>query len=152
MKKILIALDNHNNYHLVSSKGHELSTALKAKMILLHVFPDTIATSLDSLSSLYPTVSPVNLEEGLKLAGKLQAESEKFLNEVKSEINDDTAEIYTSEGNVADAILEVADSCKADVIVMGSHSRSDINTLLIGNVTKQVLQHSHLPLFIIPVK
>lgn len=151
MKKILIALDNHSNYHFVSSKGYELSAALKAKTILLHVFPDTITTSLDSFSSLYPTVGAVNLEEGLQLAEKLQEESEKFLNKVKSELNDDTAEIYTSEGNVADAILEVADSCKADIIVMGSHSRSGIDTL-IGNVTKQVLRHSHLPLFIIPVK
>jgi nucleotide-binding universal stress UspA family protein len=152
MKKVLIALDNNNNYHLVSNKGYELASALGAKVVLLHVFPDTITTSLDSFSGLYPTVGPLNLEADLQLAEKLKAASEEFLNEVKSELNDDTAEIYTSEGDAGKAILEIADSCKADVIVLGSHSRSRADTILMGDVTKQVLRHSHLPLFIIPVK
>jgi nucleotide-binding universal stress UspA family protein len=132
MTKVLIALDNHNNYHLVSSKGYDLASELGAKVVLLHVFPDTITTSLDSFSSLYPTVGPLSLEADLQLAEKLKAASEEFLHQVKSELNDDTAEIYAAEGNVATAILETADSCKADVIVMGSHSRSGADTILMG--------------------
>ena len=152
MKKILIALDNHNNYHLISDKGHELAVALKAKVALLHVFPDIITTSPDAFASLYPTLNVVDIEVDLKLAAQLKEESEKFLNKVKKELKDETAEIYTAEGDVANAILEIAARCKAGIIVMGSHSRSGIDKILMGNVTKQVLKHSHLPLFIIPIK
>jgi nucleotide-binding universal stress UspA family protein len=152
MKKVLIALDNHTNYSLVSSKGSELARALGASIALLHVFPDTISTSPDVFSGLYPTIGNMDMEQELKLAELLEEESRKFLNQVKLEINDETAEIYTTEGNVPFAILETAANCKADIIVMGSHSRNGLDTILMGNVAKQVLKHSHMPLFIIPVR
>jgi nucleotide-binding universal stress UspA family protein len=152
MKKILIALDNHSNYHLISSKGSELVRALGASTALLHVFPDTIATSPDAFSALYPTLGTMDIEQDLKLSDQLDEESKRFLNQVKMEISDETAEIYTAEGDVANAILETAANCRADIIVMGSHSRRGIDKILMGNVVKQVLKHSHIPLFIIPVK
>lgn len=152
MKKVLIALDNHSNYTLITSKGSELARALRASIALLHVFPDTLITSPDAFSGLYPTLGTIDIEQKLKLEEQLDAESKRFLKQVKLEINDTTAEIYTAEGDVANAILETASNCKADIIVMGSHSRSGIDKILMGNVAKKVLQHSHLPLFIIPVK
>lgn len=152
MKKVLIALDNHSNYNIISSKGSKLAKGLGASMALLHVFPDTVTTSPDAFSGLYPALGSMDMEQGLKLAEQLDEESKKFLNRVKLEIHEETAEIYTAEGDVAKAILETAAKCKADIIVLGSHSRSGINKLLTGNVTKHVLQHSHTPLFIIPVK
>ena len=152
MKKVLIALDNHSNYNLVSSKGSELARALGASIALLHVFPDTITTSPNAFSGLYPMMGTIDIEQGLKLAEQLDKESRRFLNQVKEEINDKEAEIYTGEGDVANVILETAANCKADIIVMGSHSRSGIDKILMGNVAKQVLKHSHLPLFIVPVK
>ena len=152
MKKVLMALDNHGNYNLISSKGSELARALGASIALLHVFPDTITTNPDAFSGLYPTLSAVYIEADLKLGEQLKEESEKFLNKVKLEINDETAEIYTAEGDVANAILETAANCKADIIVMGSHSRSGIDKILMGNVAKKVLNHTHIPLFLIPLK
>ena len=152
MKKILIALDNHSNYHLISTKGYELAAALTAKVALLHVYPDTIIGSPDAFSALYPTLSSGDIVADLQLSEQLKEESEKFLNKVKGELDDKKIEIFTAEGDVAKAILETAANCKADVIVMGSHSRSGIDKILMGNVAKKVLQHSHLPLFIIPVK
>ena len=152
MNKVLIALDNHSNYHLISSKGSELAKALGASIALVHVFPDTITTSPNAFSGLYPALGAMDMEQGLQLAQQLDAESKGFLNQVKLEINDEAAEIYTSEGDVADAILDTAANCKADIIVMGSHSRSGFDKIFMGNVTKKVVQHSHLPLYIIPLK
>lgn len=152
MEKILIALDNHSNYHLISSKGSELAKALGASVALLHVFPDIITVSPDAFSALYPTIGTMDIIQQLTPAEELEAEGKKFLNKVKEEINDETAEIITREGDIANAILETADSCGANIIVMGSHSRSGIEKILMGNVAKKVIQHSHLPLFIIPVK
>ncbi|MBY0479070.1 MAG: universal stress protein [Chitinophagaceae bacterium] len=152
MKKVLVALDNHSNYNLVSGKGSELARALAASIVLLHVFPDTITTSPNAFSGLYPMMGIIDIEQGLKLAEQLDKESKRFLNQVKDEINDKEAEIYTGEGDIANVILETAANCKVDIIVMGSHSRSGIDKILMGNVAKQVLKHSHLPLFIVPVK
>lgn len=152
MKNILIALDNHSNYDLVSSRGYELAKALGASISLLHVFPDTIITSPDAFSGLYPMMETMDIEQGIKLAERLDKESKSFLNQVKAEMNDAKSEIYTAEGDVADAILDTAKTCKADIIVLGSHSRSGIDKYLLGNVAQKVVKHSHIPMFIVPVK
>ena len=47
------------------------------------------------------------------------------------------------------AILNVADSDKADLIVMGSHGRSGLDKLVMGSVTQRVLQHTHLPVLVV---
>lgn len=93
MKKVLIALDNHSNYNIISSKGSELARALGASIALLHVFPDTINTSPDAFSGLYPTLGTINIEQELQLTLQLDEECKKFLNQVKEEINDKEAEI-----------------------------------------------------------
>lgn len=152
MKKILIALDNHSNYKLISSKGIKLAEALGASVALLHVFPDTITTNPNAFSGLYPTLGAMDMTQGIELAELLNKESKKFLDQVKSKIKNKTAKIYTAEGDVANAILETAANYKADIIVIGSHSRSGIDKILMGNVARQVLKHSNTPLFIIPLK
>ena len=47
------------------------------------------------------------------------------------------------------AILDVALSDKADLIVMGSHGRSGLDKLVMGSVTQRVLQHTHLPVLVV---
>lgn len=44
----------------------------------------------------------------------------------------------TEEGKPVDAIVQLADESKADLIVMGTHGRSDLNHMLLGSVAEQV--------------
>ncbi len=52
-------------------------------------------------------------------------------------------------GRVADTILEEAKTSKADMIVMGSHGRGSLMSLIMGSVTSQVLSQSKQPVLII---
>jgi nucleotide-binding universal stress UspA family protein len=47
------------------------------------------------------------------------------------------------------AVLDVAQTEKADLIVMGSHGRSGLDKLVMGSVTQRVLQHTHLPVLVV---
>jgi nucleotide-binding universal stress UspA family protein len=47
-----------------------------------------------------------------------------------------------------EAIVATAESKKADLIVMASHGRSGIKSLLLGSVTEKVITHSHLPVLV----
>ena len=47
------------------------------------------------------------------------------------------------------AILDIAQSDKADLIVMGSHGRSGLDRLVMGSVTQRVLQHTQLPVLVV---
>ncbi|MCP5282992.1 MAG: universal stress protein [Rhodoferax sp.] len=46
-------------------------------------------------------------------------------------------------------ILEAADSGGADLIVMGSHGRSGIEKLVLGNVAQRVTSHTRLPVLLV---
>lgn len=52
-------------------------------------------------------------------------------------------------GRIADTILEEAKTSKADMIVMGSHGRGSLMSLIMGSVTSQVLSQSKQPVLII---
>jgi nucleotide-binding universal stress UspA family protein len=41
---------------------------------------------------------------------------------------------------------------KADVIVIGSHSRKWLENIVMGSVTEKVLHHTSIPLLIVPTK
>jgi nucleotide-binding universal stress UspA family protein len=43
------------------------------------------------------------------------------------------------------AILEAAQTCNADLIVMGTHGMGLVERLLIGSQTQRVLAHTHIP-------
>ena len=52
-------------------------------------------------------------------------------------------------GDPAETILKLAKSSKCDLIVMGSHGRSALKSLLLGSVTSKVLAHCQTPLTIV---
>ena len=47
------------------------------------------------------------------------------------------------------AILDLAETIKAELIVMGSHGRSGLEKLVMGSVTQRVLQHTKLPVLVV---
>ncbi|MFA5817207.1 MAG: universal stress protein, partial [Bacteroidales bacterium] len=56
------------------------------------------------------------------------------------------------EGDFADAILKAAKDLDADIIVIGSHSQKWLEKIVMGSVTEKVLNHTTIPLFVIPTK
>lgn len=60
--------------------------------------------------------------------------------------------IFALEGDPADEILKYENSNRKDMIILGSHGREGISDILIGSVSKRVLEHSHSPILIVPVK
>jgi nucleotide-binding universal stress UspA family protein len=49
----------------------------------------------------------------------------------------------------AQAIVKVADREKVDIIIMGTHGRTDLQGLLLGSVTHKVLHLAHCPVLVI---
>jgi len=51
--------------------------------------------------------------------------------------------------NVQQAIVDVAQRQKCDLIVMATHGRHGLDALIHGSLTKSVLAHSQLPLLVV---
>jgi nucleotide-binding universal stress UspA family protein len=49
---------------------------------------------------------------------------------------------FVAEGNIADQIIEKANSWDSDLIVLGSHGRKGLNKLLLGSVAESILQRA----------
>ena len=96
----------------------------------------------------YMDVEPFQLDsvDGLKKA------SQHFLDKSKQHLGDKTIQTQVKEGDFAESILKTAKDLQVDIIVMGSHSRKWLEKIVMGSVTEKVLNHTSIPLFIIPTK
>ena len=153
MKKILIALDYNPTAQKVAESGYQLAKNMGAEVHLLHVITDPIYYSSPEYSPIvgftnYPEIGSLQLEsvDGLKKA------SQHFLDEIKRHLGDLSIDTLVREGDFAETILHTAKTIHADIIVMGSHSRKWLENILLGSVTKEVLQHTTIPMFIVPTK
>jgi nucleotide-binding universal stress UspA family protein len=154
MKKILIAVDYDPSAQKILETGYALANSINARVILLHVISDAASysslnyfpiTGFDSFSNL-DLIDTGTVEELLKKA------AHEYLDKSKQHLEDETIETVVKEGDFGDGILTTATEMNVDVIVMGTHSRSGLDKLLMGSVAEKVLHHSSIPLFIIPTK
>ncbi|MDD1725081.1 MAG: universal stress protein, partial [Methanospirillum sp.] len=56
---------------------------------------------------------------------------------------------YFEQGHAGDTILSKADKINADLIVMGSHGKSNIDRILIGSVSSFVVEHSKVSVLVV---
>jgi nucleotide-binding universal stress UspA family protein len=152
-KKVLIALDYDPTAQKVAEAGYTLAKTMNAEVILLHVITDPVyyaSTEYSPIMGLSGSIdmSPMQLDsaEGLKNA------SQHFLDKSKNHLGDKTIQTCIEEGDFGESILKAASDLKADIIVMGSHSRKWLEEIVMGSVTEKVLHHTQIPLFIIPTK
>lgn len=52
-------------------------------------------------------------------------------------------------GRPGEAIADVAEAEKADMVVMGSKGKSDLEGLIVGSVTHKVLHTAHCPVLVV---
>jgi nucleotide-binding universal stress UspA family protein len=153
LKKVLIALDYDPTSRQVAKKGFSLAKTMNAEVVLLHVIADaTYYSSLEYSPVIgFGDFSNTDFFRIVDVNG-LKKASENFLDELKKHLGDKTIRTTVEEGDTAESILKVAKHLHADMIVMGSHSRSGLEQILLGSVTEKVLHHTSIPLYIIPTK
>lgn len=153
MKKVLIALDYNINSDDISATGYTMAKAMDAEVTLLHVMSEIGYYSSYEYS---PVMGFNNLSTADVLLPDTIEDLRKgvisFLDESKRKLNDPAVQTLVRDGEAADSILEAAAETQADIIVLGSHSRTGFEKILMGSVTEKVLKHSTIPLFIVPAK
>lgn len=151
--KILIALDYGPAAQKVAETAFAVGNAMKAEMILLHVIPDPVYYASSGYSPVMGFGGYLNmdfLEPGV--ISKIRDASVEFLVKTKLHLGDDKLRVLVKEGSVHESILEAAQQVQAGMIVMGSHSRRWLENILLGSAAERVLQHTTIPMLIIPVK
>ncbi len=82
-----------------------------------------------------------------KLFSKRKSAAQAVLDDALQELGHITFTVQEElqEGLEAEAILKVAESCKADLIVMGTRGLGAVKGLLVGSVSRKVIHYAECP-------
>jgi nucleotide-binding universal stress UspA family protein len=128
LKKVLVALDGSAEAELSLPYAAALGQRFNSDLVLLSV-PDDLESSsqLSSLNSYLDRVAGI--------FNKLNLNTESIV------VGSDPG--YT--------ILEVAESEDVDLIMLATHGRGDRERFMVGSVADTVINHSHCPVFLVPI-
>ena len=143
IKKVLIAMDYDVTSKKVADEGYSLAQSMNAETILLHVISEL---------PVYYSESNYTHEYKVDLLGDLNKTTQAFLDKAKKHLGDEAVQTVLKEGEIADTILKTAKEMNVDIIVMGSHSRKWLESIILGSQAEDVLENSRIPVLIVPIK
>jgi nucleotide-binding universal stress UspA family protein len=152
MKKVLIALDYDPTAQKVAEQGYSLANALGAEIILLHVVSDPTYYAMTNFSPIMGYGGFMDIDQFQPTLENLKTASLHYLEKAKHHLGDEAIRTIVKDGDIADIVLKTAKEIHADIIVVGSHSQKWLENVVMGGVVKDVLNHTRIPLYIIPTK
>lgn len=152
MKKVLIAVDYNPVSEKVVQAGYQLAKTMSAQICLLHVM-----AGVSYYGTQFPPFMGYEGYGGLgvtdmEVASEMRLVAEDYLKSVADHLNDPAVTTHMADGDVGNSILNYAEEWNADLIVMGTHSHSVLEKLLMGSVATRVLEKTKVPVFMVPVK
>ena len=147
-KCILVPLDGDPDHEAGLEMAVELSQSCHASLHLVMVIHElsTLPGEQAASAVLLPTATSALLEIGCE-------EGELYLAELMGKLLDRhipvTGEVQR--GDPAKEIVRAAREFQADMIVLGTHSKTAMDAFWSGSVTPKIAAQSHLPLLLVPV-
>lgn len=153
VKKVLIALDYNPTAQKVAEEGFAIGRAMNAEITLLHVISDSVYYASTEYSPIMGFNGFIDMgQQQIESSEGLKTAALSFLDKSRQHLGDKSINTIVKEGDFADIILATAKEMKADLIIIGSHSRKWLENIVMGSVTEKILHHTSIPLCIIPTK
>ena len=152
IKKILIAVDDSRYADHAAEFGFEMARLCNAEVGLVNIIEPIImpSGSYDSITGITPEVSVVNESEMVRIQKEA---AENTVKRIQAQYADELKITnFTEYGLTADGILKCSAEFGADMIVIGTHSRTGIDRLFMGSIAEHVVRHSKIPVLVVPLK
>ncbi|HPL62155.1 MAG: universal stress protein [Syntrophales bacterium] len=145
-RKILAAVDGSKTARKAAGYAVELAGKLKAELILVNVIDLSVLTARQYVAG---KKSPTHLIEPID--DYLRQAAEAFMDGIEALANEGKINLRRSirSGKAAREIIREAEDSGADLIVMGSHGRKPISSMLLGSVALGVLSGTKIPTLIV---
>lgn len=137
----MIAVDSSEYSMKAAKKGLELAHQLNAQTALIFV--------IDQSKTLGNVDAGIFPEDAVLI---LKKEAEQTLDQLAAMYNGKELVKFMPEGHPNEDIIKTANVWEADLLVMGTHGRTGLLHLLMGSVTEHIMQHSKIPVMIVPSK
>lgn len=156
VRKILYSTDLSRSSTIVFEQACYLAKKTGAEIHILHVVEKLSGDARFALESFVGDESTRHtlLQERVDLAEKKLAKRQdafwKEQHPQDSDVRKRIKSIRVVEAYPAETVIEVSKQLDVDLIVMGTHEKGMLHRLL-GSVAKNVLNHSHIPVLIVPL-
>jgi len=153
ISKILIAIDDSIHAEHAAEYGFYLARKINAAVAVVNIVePAMIPRMTTSDPILGMTNQGTGIEE-MELMDIQKNQSENIVEQtIKKFAGDMPVTHFTEYGSTADGIINCCKEFAADLIVIGTHSRTGIDRLLMGSIAEHVVRHSEVPVLVVPTK
>ncbi|MDB5136789.1 MAG: putative universal stress protein [Mucilaginibacter sp.] len=152
IKKILIAVDNSKFSEHAAEFGFDIARSYNAAVGLVNIVEPMIlpATGTDVIAGIPFEGTTVNDPE----ITRIQTESaENIIDRTEKKFGGNLQVThFTQYGTTAEGILDCSKEFEADLVVLGTHSRTGLDRLLMGSVAEHVVRHSDVPVLVVPLR
>lgn len=151
-KKILIGIDDSRQSEKAATYGFTLAKMFNASVGLVEVVEPIVVPpvttglvggEMDMLNNM-PSVDILNAQEA-----SAKTVMQRFVAMYGEEHN---ITQFIEMGDAATVLVETALKFNADLIVVGSHSRTGFSRFFSGSVAEDVTRHSEIPVLVVPLK
>lgn len=138
-KTILVAVDGSSVSEKAFEAAVEQALAWKAALHAIYVVESGLFSDI-------PTDSKLEIMYSL-----LEQEGTTALDKVKEIAKRKNLDVtsHFEQGHAGDTIISKASKIGADLIVMGSHGKSNIDRILLGSVSSFVVEHSSVSVLVV---
>jgi nucleotide-binding universal stress UspA family protein len=147
-KSILVPTDGSKLSCKAVKEAINFSKACGAKITVLHVMPDYRAY----ISERYNVPPEMTAPVKKKFQGEGAARSKEIIDQACAQgtaAGVACAGISVTSDEPYEAIIKQATKSKCDLIMMASHGRKGLQSLLLGSETAKVLVHSKIPVLVV---
>ena len=148
--QVLVAVDPRHSHAKPTRLDDRLLRAastlideLSGRIAVVHAYEAPVASTSGML------IEPVRIPRSLRRAHEFIADTTRMVNSLAAKHGIDASECIVQEGSTREVIAAVARRRKADLLVMGAVSRSQLSRLAIGSTAEAVIDHVDCDLFIV---
>jgi nucleotide-binding universal stress UspA family protein len=150
IKKILIGVDNSKFADNAAQYGFDIAHQFKAQVALVHIVEPALIPYNNIADPLSGTPD-IGMEE-VELINIQNNNSKNLIDNVIKKYGGDLEVTHFSDfGDTADGIVNCAQNFGADMIVVGTHSRSGLDRLLMGSIAEHVVRNATVPVLVVPM-
>ena len=136
---IVCCIDGSNESRSAAALGASLADRLGLRVLLLSVVGTVTQPGVSA--------APAGQE---RLAAAEREQAEGILNEVAADVGATEAERRVEFGPAAGRILDVCETEKASLVVLGTRGRGRMKAAVLGSVSREVAARAPCPVLVVP--
>ena len=153
IKKILIGIDNSPYAEHAAKYGFDIAQKFNAKVGLVHIIEPTMMPAPGNMDSLSGGTMQGTLVGDIEIMDIQNEAGETLLERFAKKFGKNLdVTLFNEFGDTAEGIINCAGEFKADLIAVGTHSRSGFDRLIMGSIAEHVVRHSEVPVLVVPFK